>query len=81
MPRRYGQACPVAKSLEVLGERWTLLIVRDLLRGPARFQDLQTSLRRHRAQPPVRAAQADGGARADRRGGSTPSARRAPSTT
>ena len=44
MPRRYGQACPVAKSLEVLGERWTLLIVRDLLRGPARFQDLQTSL-------------------------------------
>jgi len=40
MPRRYGQACPVAKSLEVLGERWTLLIVRDLLRGPARFQDL-----------------------------------------
>jgi DNA-binding HxlR family transcriptional regulator len=44
MPRRYGQACPVAKSLEVLGERWTLLIVRDLLRSPARFQDLQTSL-------------------------------------
>jgi DNA-binding HxlR family transcriptional regulator len=44
MPRRYGQACPVAKSLEVLGERWTLLIVRDLLRGPVRFQDLQTSL-------------------------------------
>ena len=44
MPRRYGQACPVAKSLEVLGERWTLLIVRDLLRGSARFQDLQTSL-------------------------------------
>ena len=44
MPRQYGQACPVAKSLEILGERWTLLIVRDLLRGPARFQDLQTSL-------------------------------------
>src|SRR5215470_11020223 len=44
MPRRYGQACPVAKSLEVVGERWTLLIVRDLLRGPARFADLQTSL-------------------------------------
>jgi DNA-binding HxlR family transcriptional regulator len=44
MPRQYGQACPVAKSLEILGERWTLLIVRDLLRGAARFQDLQTSL-------------------------------------
>ena len=45
MPRRYGQACPVAKSLEVLGERWTLLIVRDLLQRPVRFQDLQTSLK------------------------------------
>jgi DNA-binding HxlR family transcriptional regulator len=44
MPKRYGQACPVAKSLELLGERWTLLIVRDLLRNPRRFQDLQQSL-------------------------------------
>jgi DNA-binding HxlR family transcriptional regulator len=44
MPKRYGQACPVAQSLEFLGERWTLLIVRDLLPGPRRFQDLQTSL-------------------------------------
>jgi DNA-binding HxlR family transcriptional regulator len=40
MPRkRYGQACPVAKSLEVVGERWTLLIVRDLLRQARKFQD------------------------------------------
>src|SRR6267143_1468620 len=31
MPRRYGQRCPVAKSLELLGERWTLLVIRDLL--------------------------------------------------
>jgi DNA-binding HxlR family transcriptional regulator len=45
MPRkRYGQACPVAKSLEVVGERWTLLIVRDLLGGACKFQDLQDSL-------------------------------------
>jgi DNA-binding HxlR family transcriptional regulator len=44
VPRRYDQACPVAKSLEVVGERWTLLIVRDLLRHPRRFQDLQESL-------------------------------------
>ncbi len=44
MAKRYGQACPVAKSLEVVGERWTLLIVRDLLRGPARFQNLRQSL-------------------------------------
>lgn len=38
-------ACPVAAALEVIGERWTLLVVRDLLRlGPRRFQDLETSL-------------------------------------
>src|SRR6266851_1502592 len=42
--RRYDQACPVAKSLELVGERWTLLIVRDLLAGQRRFQDLQESL-------------------------------------
>lgn len=34
----------MAKSLEVVGDRWTLLLVRDLLRGPRRFQDLQESL-------------------------------------
>ena len=34
----------MAKSLEVVGERWTLLLVRDLLRGSRRFQDLQQSL-------------------------------------
>ena len=44
MPKRYGQACPVAKSLEVVGDRWTLLLVRDLLRGTRRFQDLAASL-------------------------------------
>jgi DNA-binding HxlR family transcriptional regulator len=44
MPKRYGQRCPVAKSLEFLGERWTLLVVRDLIGGPRRFQDLQASL-------------------------------------
>ena len=44
MPKKYGLACPVAKSLELVGERWTLLVVRDLLRGPAKFQDLQASL-------------------------------------
>ena len=44
MPKRYDQACPVAKSLEIIGDRWTLLIVRDLLKGARRFQDLQASL-------------------------------------
>src|SRR5262244_2911863 len=42
--KRYGQHCPVAKALDLIGERWTLLIVRDLLRGPARFQDLRAQL-------------------------------------
>jgi DNA-binding HxlR family transcriptional regulator len=45
MARAYGQACPVARTLELVGERWTLLIVRDLLRhGARRFQDLLVSL-------------------------------------
>ena len=45
MPKKvYGQACPVAKSLELVGERWTLLLVRDLLAGPRRFQDFHDSL-------------------------------------
>src|SRR5437879_13816918 len=44
MPKRYNQACPVAKSLEVIGDRWTLLVVRDLLQGTRRFQDLLGTL-------------------------------------
>ena len=44
MAKEYGQACPVAKALDVVGERWTLLIVRDLLQGPQRFQDLREQL-------------------------------------
>ena len=40
----YGQFCPVAKALEVLGERWTLLIVRELLMGGTRFNELQRGL-------------------------------------
>ena len=46
MSKRYDQACPVAKALELVGDRWTLLIVRDLLReGARRFQDFQQSLK------------------------------------
>jgi DNA-binding HxlR family transcriptional regulator len=37
----YGQRCPVAKTLELVGDRWTLLLVRDLLGGTRRFGDLQ----------------------------------------
>lgn len=38
--RAYGQACPLARALDAVGERWTLLIVRDLLLGAARFGEL-----------------------------------------
>lgn len=37
--------CPVARSLDIVGERWTLLIVRDLLSGAKRFQDFLQSLK------------------------------------
>src|SRR6202012_4856844 len=39
-----GENCSVARALEVVGERWTLLIVRDLLSGPHRFAGLQRKL-------------------------------------
>src|SRR4029453_550952 len=43
-PRRYHHFCPAARALETIGERWSLLIVRDLLAGPRRFSDLRRSL-------------------------------------
>jgi len=42
--RVYGQYCGFARALEVVGERWALLIVRDLLVGPKRFTDLHRGL-------------------------------------
>lgn len=42
--RSYNQYCGVARALDVLGERWTLLIVRDLLLGPMRYSDLLRGL-------------------------------------
>jgi DNA-binding HxlR family transcriptional regulator len=44
--RPYGQYCPVAKGAELLGDRWTLLIVRELLYGPLRFSELERGLPR-----------------------------------
>lgn len=41
---RYGQLCPIAKAAEVLGERWTILIIRELLVGNSRYSDLQRAL-------------------------------------
>jgi DNA-binding HxlR family transcriptional regulator len=42
--KRYSQYCPVAHALEAVGERWSLLIVRDLLSGPKRYTDLAAGL-------------------------------------
>lgn len=42
----YGQFCAVARALEVLGERWALLIVRELLPGPASFTEIRRGLPR-----------------------------------
>jgi DNA-binding HxlR family transcriptional regulator len=36
-----GQNCSIARSLEIVGERWTLLIVRELIRGPRRFLEIE----------------------------------------
>lgn len=42
--RRYDDACGTALGLEILGERWALLVVRELMLGPKRFGDLRASL-------------------------------------
>ena len=42
--RRYEDACGTALGLEILGERWALLVVRELMLGPKRFGDLRASL-------------------------------------
>ena len=42
--KTYGQLCPLARSLDVLGDRWTLLIIRELLLGPKRFKNLLSAL-------------------------------------
>uniref|UniRef100_V5XGZ4 HxlR family transcriptional regulator n=2 Tax=Mycobacteriaceae TaxID=1762 RepID=V5XGZ4_MYCNE len=44
MMRRYGQYCGLARSLEIVGDRWNLLIVRQLLIAPARYRDLVAGL-------------------------------------
>jgi DNA-binding HxlR family transcriptional regulator/putative sterol carrier protein len=42
--RTYGDRCAAARALDLLGERWALLVVRELLLGPKRFTDLRTGL-------------------------------------
>lgn len=41
----YGLDCPLARTLDIVGERWTILVLRDLfLHGPRKFQDFESSL-------------------------------------
>ena len=42
----YGQFCPVAKATEVIGEKWTLLILRELMLGTTRFNEFQRAISR-----------------------------------
>jgi len=44
MPKRYDQYCPVAHALDLVGERWALLVVRELMHGPKRYTDLAEHL-------------------------------------
>ncbi len=46
MSKSYDQYCPIAHALGAVGERWTLLVVRDLMSGPKRYTDLAASLPR-----------------------------------
>jgi DNA-binding HxlR family transcriptional regulator len=42
--RNYGDSCGIARALDLVGERWTLLVVRELVLGPKRFTDLRAGL-------------------------------------
>jgi DNA-binding HxlR family transcriptional regulator len=44
MAKRYDQYCPIAHALDLVGERWSLLVVRELMHGPRRYTDLAESL-------------------------------------
>jgi DNA-binding HxlR family transcriptional regulator len=46
MPSQYGQFCPVAKAMELLDERWTLLVVRELMLGSRHFNALRRGVPR-----------------------------------
>ena len=42
--KQYGQACAIARALDIVGERWSLLLVRELTLGPRRYRDLAAGL-------------------------------------
>lgn len=43
MPKPYDQLCPIARTLDIIGERWTLLILRDIFLGKTRFGQILAS--------------------------------------
>lgn len=43
MPRDYHQLCPIARTLDIVGDRWTLLLVRDLFLGATKFTEFRES--------------------------------------
>jgi DNA-binding HxlR family transcriptional regulator len=45
MSRKYDDPCGIARGLDAVGERWALLVVRELLFGPKRFTDLRARIR------------------------------------
>src|SRR5262244_697094 len=44
VPRRYGDPCGIARALDVVGDRWALLVVRELIFGPKRFLQVRDGL-------------------------------------
>jgi len=51
LPRRYDDPCGIARALDVVGDRWALLVVRELMFGPKRFLQLRSGL--HGVSPNV----------------------------
>ena len=64
--REYGQFCGLARAMEVLGQRWTMLVLRDLLVAPRRYSDLLAGLPGHTDQRAGQPAQGAGGRRSRR---------------
>lgn len=46
MPQSYGQFCTVARAMEILGERWSVLLIREILLGSERFEDIRRGVPR-----------------------------------
>src|SRR6266699_2507542 len=51
--KHYGQACAIARALDVVGDRWSLLLVRELTLGPRRYRDLAAGPHRAAALGPA----------------------------